>query len=109
MPGRRPHAILVGSDCPPLDADYLARAARALADHDAVLGPAEDGGYVLIGLARPVEAFDGIAWGAPSVLAVTRERLAAQQATWHELPVLWDVDREVDLLRWRTCAGSTAP
>jgi len=96
------HAILVGSDCPPLDADYLACAARALADHDAVLGPAEDGGYVLIGLARPVDAFDGIAWGEPSVMAATRARLAEQHATWHELPVLWDVDREADLLRWRT-------
>jgi glycosyltransferase A (GT-A) superfamily protein (DUF2064 family) len=51
-------AVLVGSDCPVLDLSYLARA--ALIDHDAVFGPAEDGGAMLVG--RRGQAFAGIAW-----------------------------------------------
>ena len=47
-----PRAILIGTDCPALDVAYLARAVAALDDHAAVFGPAEDGGYVLVGLAR---------------------------------------------------------
>lgn len=92
--------ILVGSDCPGLDAGYLARASDALESHDAVLGPAEDGGYVLVGLARPLPLFDGIAWSTPSVLAQTRAALASAGARWRELPVLWDVDTAEDLARW---------
>jgi rSAM/selenodomain-associated transferase 2/rSAM/selenodomain-associated transferase 1 len=106
-------AILVGCDCPVLDVDTLAQAVRALADHDAVVAPAEDGGYVLIGLARTVDAFSGIEWGKPGVMAATRARLAALRATWRELPLLWDVDEARDLSRWRalaqqaTAAGAT--
>ena len=51
-------ALLVGTDCPGLDVAYLARAAATLAGNDAVLGPADDGGYVLIGLrarSRPLQ------------------------------------------------------
>src|SRR5262249_51223167 len=50
-------ALLIGTDAPAIDVDYLACAADALERHDAVVGPAEDGGYVLIGLARDVDAF----------------------------------------------------
>lgn len=97
-------AVLVGTDCPVLDRDYLERAARALADHDAVFGPAEDGGYVLVGLARPVDVFDGIAWGESGVMAATRARLTALHATWRELPTTWDVDDEGDFARWQALA-----
>lgn len=92
--------ILVGTDCPALDARYLGFAAAHLADHDVVLGPAEDGGYVLIGLSQPVDAFSGIDWGTRGVMAATRARLQAQCATWHELPTLWDIDTVADLNRW---------
>ncbi len=98
-------ALLIGSDCPLLDAPYLGLAASALADHDAVLGPAEDGGYVLVGLARAVDPFTGISWGTAGVIATTRERLASQQATWKELPMKWDVDTADDLARWRADAS----
>jgi rSAM/selenodomain-associated transferase 1 len=94
-------AILVGSDCPVLDLGHLDEAARALESRDAVFGPAEDGGYVLVGLARPLDVFTGIAWGEPGVMAATRVRLGAVHATWSELPTLWDVDGEADLARWR--------
>jgi rSAM/selenodomain-associated transferase 1 len=92
--------LLIGSDCPALAPSHLRDAAASLATHDAVLGPADDGGYVLVGLARDVaRLFDGIAWGGADVMAATRSRLEDAHATWHELPVLWDVDRPEDYAR----------
>lgn len=94
-------AVLIGTDCPALDCAYLARACDALArGHPAVLGPAEDGGYVLIGLRRPAPTlFTGIDWGGPRVLAQTRRRLAELGWEAAELPTLWDLDRPADLQR----------
>ena len=94
-------ALLIGTDCPALTSAHLRDAAAALqAGHDAVLGPAEDGGYVLIGLARTSpRVFDGIGWGGPDVLRDTRARLGALGWRWHELAELWDVDRPDDLAR----------
>jgi rSAM/selenodomain-associated transferase 1 len=92
--------VLIGNDCPALDGAYLTAACLALSAHDAVLGPAEDGGYVLLGLRRvdPL-LFDDLPWGSERVLSMTCERL--QQLGWaHQLlPVLWDVDRPEDLPR----------
>ena len=68
--------------------------------HDAVLIPAEDGGYVLIGLRRYLPTvFEGITWSTPQVLAQTRERLRAAGASWTELAPLWDVDEPADWQR----------
>ena len=103
----RGQLLLIGTDCPALAADHLRAAARALCEgDDAVFLPAEDGGYVLIGLRRPQPAlFDGIAWGTGSVMEETRARLRAAGATWREPATLWDVDRPADLQRlaalWR--------
>jgi rSAM/selenodomain-associated transferase 1 len=94
-------ALLVGTDSPAIDVAYLADAAAALASHDAVFGPADDGGYVLVGLARDVDAFSGIAWSTAGVMAATRSRLAREGVTWLELPALWDVDTPADLTRLR--------
>jgi rSAM/selenodomain-associated transferase 1 len=96
-----PAAIVIGCDCPALTAQHLRAAAAALArGADAVLAPAEDGGYVLIGLARAEPSlFAGIAWGGPDVLERTRARLAALAWRWQELETLWDVDRPEDLAR----------
>ena len=95
----RSHAILIGTDCPLLDVSYLACASAALDDHPAVFGPAEDGGYVLVGLARAVDAFSGIPWSTADTMALTRAKLAAQRVRWQELPTLWDVDSAADLER----------
>ena len=100
--------LLVGTDCPALDAGYLARASAALDSHDAVFGLAEDGGYVLVALARPLPLFDAIAWSTPAVMAETRAALARAGARWHELPALWDVDTAADLDRWRTAEAAAA-
>jgi rSAM/selenodomain-associated transferase 2/rSAM/selenodomain-associated transferase 1 len=89
--------LLIGTDCPVLAPAHLRQAARALVTHDVVLTPAEDGGYVLIGMRRMVaQAFDAIDWSTPAVLAQTRERLRIAGVSWHELEPLWDVDEPAD-------------
>lgn len=94
----RERALLVGSDIPAMDATYLRAAALALRDHDAVIGPARDGGYTLIGLRAPAPAlFDGIAWSTSRVIQQTRERLGRLGLRHHELPPLADVDSAEDL------------
>lgn len=96
-----PYAVLIGGDCPSLGAAELDRALTALAaGRDAVVGPAADGGYVLIGLRRPcAPLFRRIAWGNATVLAATRRRLQRAGLDWVELPPGWDVDRPADLRR----------
>jgi len=103
-------ALLIGTDVPGYDLGYLAHAAAALERHDAVVGPAEDGGYVLIGVSRDIDAFRDVPWSTPGVMAATRERLAAAGATHAELPPLWDVDTCDDYARWRarSAAGAAA-
>jgi rSAM/selenodomain-associated transferase 1 len=87
-------AVLIGSDCPEYDPDYLRAAFTALDQHDAVIGPAADGGYVLIGLRRPPPGrlFEGIAWGGPEVYAATCERLGGLGMRWRALPPRRDLD-----------------
>ncbi|WP_179190272.1 TIGR04283 family arsenosugar biosynthesis glycosyltransferase [Hydrogenophaga sp. IBVHS1] len=95
--------IIVGTDCPVLSAHHLQQAADALQSHDAVLIPAEDGGYVLIGLRRPVpEVFERVDWSTPQVLQQTLDRLREAGASYRVLPTLWDVDEPADWLRWET-------
>jgi uncharacterized protein len=85
--------IAIGGDCPGLDQRILSAAAAALLTHDAVVGPATDGGYYLLGLQRPCPAlFQEIAWSTASVLAQTRDKLQAAGLTRTELPPLEDVD-----------------
>lgn len=95
--------ILIGTDCPELTAERLRGAAMDLRiGYDAVAIPAEDGGYVALGLRRyDAELFHGITWGTGTVMAETRARLAARHWHWREWPALWDVDRPEDLLRLR--------
>ncbi|MEO6696755.1 MAG: TIGR04282 family arsenosugar biosynthesis glycosyltransferase [Gammaproteobacteria bacterium] len=95
------YAVIIGTDCPTLTIQDLRTALTALHEgFDAVIGPAEDGGYVLIGLRRSDPSlFEDIAWGGGEVLAVTRERLKRLQWRWHELAPHWDVDRPEDLER----------
>ena len=100
---RHPGAVLIGSDCPALRPADLRAAARALrSGADAVLAPAEDGGYALIGARRAARTlFDGVAWGSARVLAQTRRRLRRLGWRWTELRTVWDVDRPEDVARLR--------
>ena len=93
--------LVIGNDCPALTPDHLREAAAALRDgDDAVIIPAEDGGYVLIGLREPQPAlFCAMRWSVPTVLAETRRRLARCGLKARELARLWDVDVPDDLSR----------
>ena len=96
--------LLIGTDCPALQPAHFTTAASLLRDgHDAVFIPAEDGGYVLVGLrqAQP-RLFENIDWGSGQVMAQTRDRLAGLGLRWAEPLTLWDVDRPADLARLAT-------
>lgn len=98
---RLPHyrnVLLIGSDCPGIDRDYIAAALKALQVAPAVFGPACDGGYVLVGLNRPCRAiFEDVPWGTEVVMEVTRQHLMANSWDWLELDPLVDIDRNEDL------------
>ena len=93
--------LVVGTDCPALTDVHLRGAANALRDGtDVVIIPAEDGGYVLIGMRSTQPAvFADIQWGTSTVLAETRARVIAHRLVFAERPPLWDVDTEIDLAR----------
>jgi rSAM/selenodomain-associated transferase 1 len=94
-------ALVIGTDCPALTSGHLVDAAIALREGlDAVVIPAEDGGYVLIGLRRPEPAlFADMTWSTDTVMTETRARIARLGLAVRELPPLWDVDRPEDLER----------
>jgi rSAM/selenodomain-associated transferase 1 len=108
-PGDR--AVILGADCPALDSDTLREAFAALAKHDAVLGPARDGGYYLIGLRRrSPDLFRDIEWSTARVLDQTVARAAQAGVTVQRLAALDDLDTPEDLLRWIACrAGGGGP
>ncbi|HEY0025043.1 MAG TPA: TIGR04282 family arsenosugar biosynthesis glycosyltransferase [Longimicrobium sp.] len=90
--------VIIGSDLPEMRAELLRRAISLLDDHQAVIGPARDGGYYLLGLMGLVEGlFEGIAWSTPGVLQATLERLEAAGITPALLEPLTDVDEVQDL------------
>jgi len=95
--------LLIGSDCPALTLDHLRAAADVLRDRaPAVVIPAEDGGYALIGLRTSEPAlFSDMPWSTPRVMDETRRRLRTLGLTWHEPTTLWDVDLPQDLERMR--------
>jgi len=99
--GRSRQVLLVGTDVPGIDHRDLRAAVHALHEGaDAVIGPAEDGGYWLIGLRRHHPAlFEDIPWSSAQVLDCTRGRLRELGWCWHELPPRWDLDRPEDLER----------
>jgi hypothetical protein len=93
--------IFIGADAPDLRPDHLRAAADALAHSPAAIGPAEDGGYWLLGLARAVPGvFEGVDWGTDAVFAQTLARLRATGVEPAVLPELADLDRPDDLARW---------
>lgn len=92
-------ALLVGGDCPLLRSREYQRAFSWLeSGEDAVLGPAADGGYVLLGLREPdADLFKAMPWGTAAVAELTRMRFRANGWSWRELPSLPDIDRPCDL------------
>ena len=94
--------VLIGSDLPLLEAADLEGAFAALEQRPAVLGPACDGGYWLIGLRRPAPALmAGIAWGSDQVLAQTLAAMARHGLEPALLAPKTDLDWASDLRPWR--------
>jgi rSAM/selenodomain-associated transferase 1 len=95
--------VLVGSDIPELTPRHIAQAFTALGRNQAVFGPAEDGGYWLVGLsarARRASPFQNVAWSSPKALADTTRNLAGRSIA--VLETLSDIDVGADHTRWRT-------
>lgn len=91
--------LLIGTDCPELDRDRLLAAARVLERHDAVIHPAEDGGYALLGLRRfEPSIFEDIAWSTASVAEATMARIQALGWSFHVGATLRDIDEPADLI-----------
>jgi uncharacterized protein len=107
---RARHVLLIGTDCPSLIAVDLRAAAAALIEgYDAVFAPAEDGGYVLVGLSSATPTlFDAMSWGTARVMGDTRQRLAKLGLRWRELAAQWDVDRPDDYHRLVSSHGLAA-
>jgi rSAM/selenodomain-associated transferase 1 len=97
--------ILIGADCPSLDAARLREAMRRLAEADLVTDPAEDGGYGLIaGRALPAGLFEGVAWSTGHVMEQTRQRADRLGLRLAKGPMLRDLDTPDDLAWWRARA-----
>jgi rSAM/selenodomain-associated transferase 1 len=93
-------AIVVGSDCPGMTADHIRAAAADLESFPAVMGPAEDGGYWLIGQRAPgADLFSGIPWSSRDTLEATRQRLGELGIEWAEIDRLVDIDTVEDVER----------
>ena len=94
--------IIVGSDCPTVDKSYLEAAVAVLDQHDLVIGPAEDGGYVLIGARRfDPGVFTDVEWGSNSVLAQTLSNIQSAKLSCGLLEQTWNVDELKDYQRWQ--------
>ena len=90
--------VIVGTDCPSVSEDLLREAFTSLEDHDAVIGPARDGGYWLLGMRRmTAEVFNGKKWSSDSVRRDTIADLERLGLSFALLPELIDVDTEQDL------------
>ena len=100
-------SLVIGSDCGGLSVDYLQQAVAKLQQADVVLGPAEDGGYVLIGQNGCWPAlFENVDWGSARVSEQTRRRVRGAGLRLAELPLQWDVDGVADFRRWRRSTRS---
>lgn len=103
--------VLIGSDSPDLPSEYLKESFIGLQTQDAVLGPAVDGGYYLIGFRDTTfttSAFEMIHWSTPSVFAETMVKIKKANRTVHLLPSWSDVDTVNDLRNLVTRAKNTS-
>jgi len=94
--------VLIGSDIPDLSINYIEEAFKSLKEVDAVIGPAFDGGYYLIGFNQSTfspQVFEGIAWGTETVFDETVKKLKRFRRTVHTLPYQRDIDTAEDLKR----------
>ncbi len=97
--------VFLGSDSPSVPLSFIRRAFEALTCVSCVLGPAEDGGYFLLGLSKPHQGiFQNIPWGSPRVFQETLVKLCNE--TYEILPKWYDIDVREDLFRLASDLGS---
>lgn len=90
--------LLIGTDCPDLTTDMLCQAAQSLSKHHAVMIPAFDGGYVLLGLRQPdTSIFQDIVWSTSSVAELTVQKIKTLGWSLAMLEPLADIDEPEDL------------
>ena len=96
------YCIVIGTDAPALDGSIIKQAIDVLHTKDEVVFvPAEDGGYVLVGLQKPYEfLFEGISWGSAEVMQQSRSKLKKNSVSYKELTTCWDIDRLEDYQRY---------
>ena len=96
------YCIVIGTDAPALDEDLISQAIERLKTaNEVVFVPAEDGGYVLVGLQKPYEfLFQDISWGSAKVMQQTRKKLKQNRISFNELATCWDIDRLEDYQRY---------
>ncbi|MBD1914237.1 TIGR04283 family arsenosugar biosynthesis glycosyltransferase [Leptolyngbya sp. FACHB-16] len=100
--------VIIGIDCPDINADVLEQALNGLEQADVVLGPATDGGYYLIGLRSPIsELFQGVAWSTDQVFQQTQTIAQNLGLSVHTLAPLSDVDYPEDLPVWQAVQQQT--
>ena len=102
--------LLIGTDCPSLTASILQAAAQSLIDYDAVIIPASDGGYTLLGIKRfHASLFKISKWSATSVYSETVDRIKKLQWTLKIFPEMHDIDEAEDLrhlpIEWPESTG----
>ena len=103
---RHESVILVGTDLPLINRSYIELAVNAFRDHDVIIGPAEDGGYGLVGVkGEPPDIFSDIDWGTERVLSQTCAKLNSHGLKFGLLPLIWDVDLPADLPRYEAWLG----
>lgn len=96
------YCIVIGTDAPALNAAIIKQAIDVLRTNtDVVFVPAEDGGYVLVGLQHPTDfLFQQISWGSEKVMQQSRDKLALHKVSYEELASCWDIDRLEDYQRY---------
>lgn len=96
------YCIVIGTDAPALDEVLINQAIEHLkTESEVVFVPAEDGGYVLVGLQKPYEfLFQDISWGSAEVMQQSRNKLNDNNISFNELDTCWDIDRLEDYQRY---------
>jgi len=101
------YCIVIGTDAPVLNEALIGQAIERLkAGDEVVFVPAEDGGYVLVGLQKPYEfLFQDVSWGSAEVMSQSRSKLNKNGISFHELATCWDIDRLEDYQRYLAIKG----
>lgn len=95
----RQRIVLIGADSPDLPTAHIPQAFDLLESVPVVVGPAQDGGYYLLGMNRWVSVFEGITWSSRDVLRNTLANVARQDLEYRLLDVWDDIDTQADLDR----------